>query len=404
MADMSRRGRAQIIGVRGRFRRFVVAGVLGVFAGLAAAGCGAGGNHGEAASLGLTIRGARAAVKEVPRASAYRGPASGPPAQLRAPIVFVAAELTDGATAAVARGVQQAARAIGWPLRIVDGGATASSESATLRAALRSRPGGIVLGGVDAADEQPVLHQAGTQGIPVVGWHAAAQPGPDRALALYSNVGSDPAAVARLAADYAIADSGGKAGVVVFTDSEYAVDRQISRLISAQIESCAACAVLQLFDQPVATAALGSAGEVSAFLQRYGPRFGYVIAVNGAYVEGASAALRGAGLAGSEPPFSIVAGGGEEAEFTRIRTGEYQKASVAEPLNLQGWQLVDELNRARAGQPPSGYVAPPALVTQSNVPNGPVYEPAGRLPPGLPAHLASLRLRAPRRKRAGRLE
>jgi ribose transport system substrate-binding protein len=36
---------------------------------------------------------------------------------------------------------------------------------------------------------------------------------------------------------------------------------------------------------------------------------------------------------------------------------------VAEPLNLQGWQLVDELNRAMQGEACSGYVASPALVT-----------------------------------------
>ena len=41
----------------------------------------------------------------------------------------------------------------------------------------------------------------------------------------------------------------------------------------------------------------------------------------------------------------------------------------------KGWQLIDELNRARAGQPPSGYVAPPYLVTQADVPNGPVFDP-----------------------------
>ena len=71
-----------------------------------------------------------------------------------------------------------------------------------------------------------------------------------------------------------------------------------------------------------------------------------------------------------------MAGEGDESEFARIRGGSYQKASVAEPLNLQGWQLIDELNRARARQPPSGYVAPPTLITQSNVPNGPVFDPA----------------------------
>ena len=211
--------------------------------------------------------------------------------------------------------------------------------------------------------------------MPVVGWHAAPAPGPDPALNLYSNVTSDPAAVARLAAEYTIANSGGNAGVVLFTDSEYAIDSYTSGLIASIIKRCASCAVLQVFDQPVATAALGTAGEVSAFLQHYGQRFSYIIALNGAYIEGAAAALRGASRDGGQRPFSIAAGEGDEAEFARIRADEYQKASVAEPLTLQGWQLIDELNRARARQPPSGYVAPPTLITQSNAPSGATFDP-----------------------------
>src|SRR3954471_13484193 len=53
----------------------------------------------------------------------YRGPSGGPHAQSRRLVVFVASDLTNGGVAGVARGVQQAARAIGWPLEILDGGA-----------------------------------------------------------------------------------------------------------------------------------------------------------------------------------------------------------------------------------------------------------------------------------------
>ena len=78
-----------------------------------------------------------------------------------------------------------------------------------------------------------------------------------------------------------------------------------------------------------------------------------------------------------QPPFSVAAGDGDASEFGRIRAGSYQEATVAEPLYLQGWQLIDEINRARAGQPPSGYVAPPHLVTRADVPGGPVFDPPG---------------------------
>ena len=41
--------------------------------------------------------------------------------------------------------------------------------------------------------------------------------------------------------------------------------------------------------------------------------------------------------------------------------------TVAEPLNLQGWQIVDELNRAVQGEACSGYITAPALVTKEGL-------------------------------------
>jgi len=82
-----------------------------------------------------------------------------------------------------------------------------------------------------------------------------------------------------------------------------------------------------------------------------------------------------AGRRGDDPPFAIGAGDGDASDLERIRAGDHQMASVAEPLYLQGWQIVDELNRARAGQPPSGYVAPPRLITRDDVPEGVVFDP-----------------------------
>ncbi|HEV8689750.1 MAG TPA: sugar ABC transporter substrate-binding protein, partial [Ideonella sp.] len=53
---------------------------------------------------------------------------------------------------------------------------------------------------------------------------------------------------------------------------------------------------------------------------------------------------------------------------------------VAEPLNMQGWQIIDELNRLMQGQAVSGFVAPVHLTTTANVATQDgqrqVYDPA----------------------------
>ena len=248
-------------------------------------------------------------------------------------------------------------------------------QSAALGLALTLRPAGIILGGFDAAGQQAALRQATALGIAVVGWHAAVRPGPDPAAGLFTNVTTDPDQVAVLAASYVIAASGGTAGVVIFTDSQYAIETDKAGLMAATLKACRRCTVLQVLDTPIAGAQINAPGAVTALLETYPKRFTYLLAVNGAYITAAQVALYGAGVPGDQPPFSVAAGDGDAAEFDRIRAGDYQQATVAEPLYLQGWQLIDEINRARAGQPPSGYLAPPHLITHADVPAGPVFDP-----------------------------
>ena len=77
--------------------------------------------------------------------------------------------------------------------------------------------------------------------------------------------------------------------------------------------------------------------------------------------------LASAGIAGDGYPRNISAGDGSEVAFQRIRAKQYQSGAVAEPLRLQGWQIVDEMNRALAGEPPSGYVPPTNLFTPDTI-------------------------------------
>ncbi len=91
------------------------------------------------------------------------------------------------------------------------------------------------------------------------------------------------------------------------------------------------------------------------------------MAINDIYFDFMGPALAAAGIAGDGAPKAVAAGDGSEGAYQRIRAAQYQAVTVAEPLNLQGWQLVDELNRAMQGEPPSGYVSPLHVVTAANI-------------------------------------
>ncbi len=309
--------------------------------------------------------------------SGFTPPASGPKAQASgSTIVYVAADVTNGGINAVAIGVKEAAVKVGWKVVVIDGKASAEGRTDALNKAIAMKPAGIIVGGFDAAEQSTTLAQAAESKIPVVGWHAGAKPGPDVASGLFTNITTDPLEVSRIAADFAIADSNGTANVAIFTDSEYEIAVQKADAIKAEIQKCSRCSVLEYEDSPIASADSQMPALISSLLQRHGAKLTYLLAINGNYFGGARSALKDAGKPAGGPPKSVAAGDGDAAEFQRIRGMDYQAATVAEPLYLQGWQLVDELNRAIAGKPASSFVAKPGLVTKANVPTGDVFDPA----------------------------
>ncbi|MHB8961148.1 MAG: substrate-binding domain-containing protein [Candidatus Limnocylindrales bacterium] len=311
-------------------------------------------------------------------ASLWSGPASGPSrARDNGLVVFVAGDMSNGGIEAVADGVRQAAEAMGWTVAVRDGRGRSEDRGVALQAAVAARPLGIVIGGFDPSEQIDLIHQARDLGIPLVGWHAGTQPGPDPAALLFTNVSTRPAEVALLAADYVINDSHGTAGVAIFTDSQYQIALDKADLMKAEVERCAGCTVLAYRDSPIAEIAARMPNLVTDLRRRFGTTLSYLLAVNGNYFTGTRLGLIPAGVGGTDPPFAVAAGDGDQNEFDRIRKGDYQKASVAEPLYLQGWQIVDELNRALAGQGPSTFVAPPGLITVLSVPPpGSVWDPS----------------------------
>lgn len=301
-------------------------------------------------------------------------PSTGPKAQgAGSTIAYVAGDLANGGHNAVSKAVEEAAAAIGWTVNVFDGKGSPQGNTDAMNQAITSGPAAIVLGGLDPTEQASTIKTATDAGLPVVGWHAGILTGPGNGMT--TNVSTEPLKVAQIAAAYAIADSDGKAGVVVFTDGQYELAVTKARAMEAYVKAVPTAKVLDFQDSPIATADQRMPGIVSNLLQQNGDGLGYLLAINGNYFNGAAQALRDAGRTNAGPPRSVAAGDGDAAEFQRIRSDDYQAATVAEPIALHGWQLVDEVNRALAGEEPSGFVAAPGLIIKDNVPDGDVFDP-----------------------------
>jgi ribose transport system substrate-binding protein len=320
---------------------------------------------------------AAAIAKQGAQLSQWAGPAeSSTRAAKGIEIDYIAADGTNGGATAVFTGLQQASAAMGWTAVLRDGVGSPGGRSDAMLAAMAAGPAAIIAGGFDPEEQRDLIAQAESKGIVVLGWHAGAVAGPSAGSLLFTNISTRPSDVAILAADYVINESGGKAGVAIFTDTQYGIAIDKANLMKAQIERCSGCEVLAYLDVAIADAGTQMPPAVRSLRAQFGKRLTYLLGINGNYFGGSRSALQLDGVGPGDPPHAVAAGDGDAAEFDRIRTGQYQVASVAEPLYLQGWQLVDEINRALAGAGPSSYVPEPGLVKFDTVPKtGDVWDP-----------------------------
>lgn len=309
----------------------------------------------------------------------WDGPTTGPKAQPGKTVVLISEDQRNGGALGVSEGVTEAAKAIGWKLTILDGAGVIANRSAAFGQAIALKPDIIIADNDDATEQKVNIVKAVNAGIKVLGWHSNVKPGPMDGVPLFTNISTDPTVVAKVAAALAIANADGKAGVVVFTDATEKISVMKSNAMAANIKECSGCTVLEVIDTPLASVSTRIPQMTQSLHQRFGKKWTHSLAINDGFFDFMAPTLRAAGSAGSGPPVNISGGDGSKAAFERIRGDNYQFATVAEPLSLHGWQLIDEANRALAGMQWSGYVAPTHLVTKDNIGTngGPknVYDP-----------------------------
>lgn len=311
---------------------------------------------------------AKAFVQQATQASIpWTGPTTGPAAQPDKLIVYVSSNQANGGPQEVGAAVKAAAKEIGWSFRLIDGKGDASDQNAAFSQAIALHPAGIVMGGLDAVQSRPMIQQAVAHHIVVVGWNVATKAGPLPKDQIFYNVAQDPLDIAKAAAYYAIAKSDGKAHVVIFTTNEFSVAMEKSNEMAAVIKSCAGCSVLKIENVPLSSVQVRMPQVTAALLQKFGSKWNYSLAINDLYYDYMVPGLEAASHKGDGPPYNISAGDGSKAAFERIRSKSYQVATIAAPLELQGWQCVDELNRAFAGDPPAAEPDPVHIIDPDTI-------------------------------------
>jgi ribose transport system substrate-binding protein len=280
-------------------------------------------------------------------------------------IAVLAEDLRNGGILGVTIGMAEAVNHTPWQMMVFDASSDRQQREEQTQTILQRQPDGVAIVGTDVKVIPDFLAALQERGIPVVGWHVAPYPGAVPNTPVQVNVTTDSREVAIAAAAEVQPAKGARAGVIIFTDSRIGIAWEKSTLMQQTLEkTCPTCDILQIADIALGDAATLTPPAISSFLKQYGDRWTHSLAINDLYFDHAIREL----IEGDQlPPKNISAGDGSPSALLRIKYHSFQYASVAEPLLLHGWQVIDELQRLMSGKAPSGYVNPPYTVTQSNI-------------------------------------
>jgi ribose transport system substrate-binding protein len=296
----------------------------------------------------------------------WDGPSTGPKLAADKMIVMVGANIAgDPGEQILSDDLKTVAASVGWRFYALDSYGIQSRYAESFSRAIALHPAAIVFAGGDAKGEAKSIAAATDKKIPVIGWHAALTSGP--ADGLFTNIGTDPKEAGQLAALLAVVDSKGKAGVVILSDPSSVNLATKSTGMIDTIKQCTTCSLLGV-------AEIKPTDKPEAILQRmaeldhqYGAKLTYMLSTNDRFFDLLAAPAAASAFGGDIKFQAIAAGFGSPAAFQRIRSKKIELGTVAEPLMMQAWQLIDEANRAIAGEKPSGYAPESYLVTIQNI-------------------------------------
>ena len=294
----------------------------------------------------------------------WDGPTSSFPPMPGKRIAFMSLDEQNDASRLWGQATKEAGERAGWEVVVIDGRGSPKTWIEGMNQAIALKVDGIVTT-ADIASMQEPVKAANEAGIVVMGIHGWAYPGPNKDLGVWYNVQQDPKEIGEAQADWIIAHSEGKARVVVTSHCEFQIACEKAHATEARIKECKGCEVLEFSSTPISEAAQRQPALVSAWVQKYGTPL-YITSVADYTADFQVPPLRAGGVAPDE--VILVSADGNRSAYERIRAGDqYQMVTVSEPHPLQGYQVIDEFNRAFHGQPPSGWHQRPYLVTPDNV-------------------------------------
>ncbi len=258
----------------------------------------------------------------------------------------------------------EAAKALGWSAKVIDGKGTPQGANDAMNTALSESPDAIITVAVPESQIADKVARAKQRKIPIVGISAVPENVPqpyDAYVSLKETV------TAKLQAWWAIADSDGKAQSIFVWDRGYPHLNEALTGAEQVFAACEGCDVLQTYKRALATAAdpVAMGQLANSIAQRYGDRVGYILTPYGFGVAPVAQAIKARGL-----DTKVLSKNADAQNLGMVAEG-IQAADFGSSLEWAGYAGVDQTNRLLAGQetiPDAEQGLPVRAYDQSNAP------------------------------------
>lgn len=259
---------------------------------------------------------------------------------------------------------QTAGKKLGWTIKVISMASdTPDNAVKAMNLAVQMKPDAVFDPVFPAATFPTQIAQLKAAGIPYI--EAGQTDKPGNGVNVVITTGADYAQRGQWLANWAVADSDGKANVAVFNLSTYPVLNAVLSGWDTTLKSL--CPTCSTDTQNVVATSIGSTlpGEIVNYLNAH-PQVNYVMATYGDMTIGLAQALSNAGL--SDRVKVITQSGGPQ-NFQALVDGT-EKANVPQSDPIIAWMAVDAIARTFVGdkvdQKDYDYV-PRNIVTKDNV-------------------------------------
>lgn len=266
----------------------------------------------------------------------------------------------------VKQDVENLAKIVGWQLTTVTQPTSDSSGINTFAQAIALKPDAIIAAQGSGALNQRSLDAAAAQGIKVVATHFTAYPGPNQLPGLLDVVQADPRQIGKAMVDYAVVHSNATARAIILYTKSAEIAKAKGDEWAKAVQACSTCTLLEMNDNlSVFQTASGGATLMASWVGKYGSSPFWVFSISDDFFDSMIPTLRNAGI---DPKMVMLgASDGSVSAFQRIRTGQYQVMTGAEPDQEEVYSVFDDLNRAFQNQPIAGFLPRYYLTDKTNV-------------------------------------